>query len=157
MRPSRLPLLIVVPALLAGCGGGGSATPETTTAAGTAQPPPTETGGGSQATLPATPARQATFTVSLSGESHRATAGKPWRFVVHARTKGGRPVGGTAIIQVIVGDEVVDTLGWFAFTGTMQRSYRFSPQIRGRSGVVLSAKIIGPRGSKRATYAVRVV
>jgi hypothetical protein len=58
---------------------------------------------------------------------------------------------------VLVGREVVDTLGWFSFHGTLRRTYRFSPQIRGRSGVLFSAKIVASGGSKRATYPVRVV
>jgi hypothetical protein len=156
MLPRRLPPLIAI-FLLAGCGNGGSAAPETSITTGRAKPPRAATVTRPQAAQPGTPSRPATFTVTLSGESHRATAGEPWSFVVQARTRSGKPVRGTEIVQVIVGDEVVDTIGWFAFKGTMQRSYKFSPLIRGRSGVVLSAKIIGPGGSKRATYPVQVV
>jgi hypothetical protein len=167
VRPRSLSALLVVPLLLAACGGGGDdgsagGTTITTTDVTTTKPkPPRTTTVATTVTKPRPkpkkkkPAR-AKLVVAVYGQSHEARAGTPWRFVVKART-GARPVSGTAIVQVLVGRQVVDTLGWFTFRGTLRRTYRFSPQIRGRSGVLLSAKILFVGGSKRATYPVRVV
>lgn len=165
VRARALTALLVVPLLLAACGGGGDdgSAADTTTTADTATTtvtgPRTATAATTGTTTRPKPKKKPSrsrLVVAVYGESHEARAGTPWRFVVKAQT-GSKPVSGTAILQVLVGREVVDTLGWFTFRGTLRRTYRFSPQIRGRSGVLFSAKILAAGGSKRATYAVRVV
>lgn len=165
VRAKSISALLVLPLLLAACGGGddGSAAGSTATTTNvtttTGKPPRTAT-TATTATRPRPKPKKkrgaGKLVVALYGEGHQVRAGTPWRFVVKAQT-GSRPVSGTAIVQVLVGREVVDTLGWFTFRGTLRRTYRFSPQIRGRSGVLLSAKVLVGGGSKRATYSVRVV
>jgi hypothetical protein len=164
VRVRTLSALLVVPLLVAGCGGGGndgSAAGTTAATTTTTKPKPARTAtsattGTQTRSKPKKKPAAGKLVVSLYGQSHLVRAGTPWRFVVSART-GSKPISGTAIVQVLVGREVVDTLGWFAFKGTLRRTYKFSPVIRGRSGVLFSAKVLAGEGSKRAVYSVRVV
>src|SRR5206468_2351480 len=67
------------------------------------------------------------FRVTLAGASRTPTAGAPWRYVVRAVSPSGRPVNGTAVVRVVSGGRIVDTVGWFTFRGTLRNTYRWSP------------------------------
>jgi hypothetical protein len=95
------------------------------------------------------------FSVTVSGSNHSPRAGKLWRYVVRAVDPAGQPVGGTAIVQVLVRGRVVDTVGWFGFEGVLRRSYRFSTLLVGKSAV-FRAKVIGPGGVRFAGFKVHV-
>lgn len=94
------------------------------------------------------------FRVTLSGGGHAARVGAPWRFVVRAHDAAGA-VGGTAVVRIVVGGHISDTLGWFAFDGRLTRSYRWTKRLRGRLALV-QVRVVGPGGSRTAGYMVRV-
>ena len=98
----------------------------------------------------------ATFRVVVSGAGHRPVAGDDWQYVVKAVDSSGKPVSGTAIVRVFVGDKAVDTVGWFGFKGTLRGTYRWSPQLLG-SRATFRVKVVGPGGSRFAAYKVLVV
>jgi hypothetical protein len=155
--------LLVVVLLLAGCGGGGGgggaadggeaagttaatvATPtdvQTVTVPDTARVDPTSDG-------------DPTFTVELDPEDETATAGRPWRFTVRAVDSAGAPASATAKMRVFVGDELVDTLGWFPFEGTLTRTHTWPRALIGKD-VVLQAEVEGPGGTQRENADVRI-
>jgi len=154
----RRSLLLVVLAL-AGCGGGDDV--GTTTSA---QPSPTTT---STPTLTVTqpedtakaapePTGKPTFDVVLTGESTTPVAGKPWRYTVTATAMGGGPSGGTAKMRVFVDGELVDTIGYFAFTGKLTRTHVWPAEVKGKKGVVLQAEVEGDGGTQRTNLPVTV-
>jgi hypothetical protein len=132
MKEMRAAFLVLVSALLLG---GSAAAAQRTSRSGSAA--------------------TATFTVRLTGQNHRPVARTTWRYVVRARNRAGRPVAGTAVVRVLVKGKVTDTVGWFGFKGTLRRTYRWSRKLQGRYAV-LRAKVIGPGGSRIASYRVRV-
>jgi hypothetical protein len=155
MRPVRRALL-GLSLLAAGCGGGdagvvtnGAAPAPTaavtvTTQEDTAQAAPRPTG-------------KPEFRVELTGESSQATVGRPWRYTVRATAlTGGRPASGTAKMRIFVDDELVDTLGFFFFEGTLRRTHRWQSVLRGKTGVVLQAEVEGAGGTVRVNYPVTV-
>src|SRR5262245_33116829 len=95
------------------------------------------------------------FRASIAGADRRPVAGEPWTFAVRAVDHEGHAVAGTAVMRVLVRGRVVDTIGWFGFSGTLHRSYRWSPRLRG-SHAVLQANVIGPGGTHTVDYAVLV-
>jgi hypothetical protein len=95
------------------------------------------------------------FSATLSGQNRRPSVGTPWWWAVRARGAGGRAAGGTAIVRVVVAGHVVDTIGWFGFNGSIGRSYRWSPKLRGVPAL-FQAKILGPGGTRTVSFAVRV-
>jgi hypothetical protein len=158
----RAPVAVVLAAavLLTGCGGSKhkgksaakqTASPSATSTTGAAKPPAAKPTTAN----PTGPKKKATFSVSLKADNARPKAGTPWHFVVNARTRKGRPVAGTAIVRVLMQDNVVDTVGWFGFKGTLRRTYRWSPKLRGTT-VELQAKIVGTGGTSTASYLVTV-
>ena len=96
-----------------------------------------------------------TFRASIAGSSRTPVAGKPWAFAVRAVDRAGRAVDGTAVMRVLVRGRVVDTIGWFGFSGKLHRSYRWSQRLRG-SHALLQANVIGPGGTYTVDYAVLV-
>jgi hypothetical protein len=95
------------------------------------------------------------FRAAVTGATHRPAAGVPWRYVVRAVDASGRPVKGTAVVRVLVGARIVDTVGWFGFKGSFSRTYRWSPALRG-SAATFRARVVGPGGSRLIVYVVRV-
>lgn len=95
------------------------------------------------------------FRVQLGSQTRTPAVGARWVYRVRAVDARGRAVGGTAVIRVLVGGRVVDTVGWFAFKGTLRRSYRFGTQFAG-TRAVLQATVIGPRARLKARYPVRI-
>jgi hypothetical protein len=93
--------------------------------------------------------------VSISAAGHAPAAGRPWRFAVRAVTQGGRAVGGTAIVRVLVGDRVVDTVGWFGFNGTLHHSYRWPVALAGAPATLQVTVPIG-RTAYAGSYKVRI-
>jgi hypothetical protein len=147
-----LPVVAVV--LLAACGGSGEGTPVPTA--------DTETSTGIlTVTVPNTvnpkpvPTGKPSFTITLTAESHTARAGRPWGFTVRAVHSDGKPAAGTAKMRVFVGEEEVDTIGFFPFTGTFRRTYRFSPLLKGKDAI-LQAEVEGDGGTVRANWPVHV-
>jgi hypothetical protein len=145
---------LVVVVLLAACGGGGEGKPVTTAE--------TETSTGIlTVTVPNTvnpkpvPTGKPTFTITLTTESHTARAGRPWRFTVRAVGADGKPAAATAKMRVFVGKEEVDTIGFIPFTGTLTRTYRFSPLLKGKDAI-LQAEVEGEGGTRRANWPVHV-
>lgn len=148
-----LPLAAV--ALLAACGGGGEGKPVTTEAA-----PPTQTGivtvtVPNTANAKAVPTGTPKFKISITASAHTVRAGEPIRFTVRAVDANGKPAPGTAKMRVFLGRHAVDTLGFFPFTGSLKRGYRFSPLLKGKD-VILQAEVEGNGGTQRANWAVRV-
>ena len=110
----------------------------------TAQVEPTPTG---------TPA----FTVSLSADNATPVAGRPWRYTVTATGRGGVvPQATTAKMRVFVEGEHVDTLGFFAFEGTLTRTHRWPAVLKGKKDVVLQAEVEGEGGTQRTNLPVTV-
>lgn len=144
--------LLVLVVLAAGCGGGSASPP-----AETAQPTPTDV---QTVTIPDTanpeevPSGSPTFDVTLTGEANSAQAGTAWRYVVTAE-KEGQPASATAKMRVFVGDELVDTLGWFPFEGRYEGTHRWPRSLRGED-VVLQAEVEGEGGTRRVNYPVEV-
>jgi nitroreductase len=95
------------------------------------------------------------FRATLVGSSHAATAGAPWHFLVRALDAHGNSIQGTAIVRVVAGGRIVDTVGWFGFKRRILHAYRWSPTLRG-SVALLQAKVVGPGGTRTVVYAVRV-
>jgi hypothetical protein len=95
------------------------------------------------------------FSVRVKGQNRRPVAGKAWSFSVRAVTANRIRFSGTAIMRVLVGGKVVDTIGWFGFKGYLHRTYHWSPTLRGRHAV-LQAKVVGPGGIRTVGYAVSV-
>jgi hypothetical protein len=148
-------LLLVLALALAGCGGGDE---EGTTAVSppTAGPIVTVTQPENTAQADATPTGQPTFTVAVSGANQTPVAGRPWRFTVTATARGGGPAGGTAKMRVFVGDELVNTIGFFAFEGRLSRTHVWPAILKGKEDVVLQAEVEGEGGTQRANLPVTV-
>jgi hypothetical protein len=145
-------------ALLAACGGGGEGEPVTTGAA----PPPSDTSTGIQTiTVPNTanakpvPTGNPAFKIEITASAHTVRAGAPFRFIVNAVDADGKPAAGTAKMRVFLGSDPVDTIGFLPFTGTLTRTYRFSPLLKGKD-VVLQAEVEGAGGTQRANWPVHV-
>jgi hypothetical protein len=81
--------------------------------------------------------------------------GASFRFTVRAVDANGKRAAGTAKMRVFLGKEPVDTLGFFPFTGTLARTYRFSPLLKGKD-VILQAEVEGAGGTQRANWPVHV-
>jgi hypothetical protein len=140
-----------------GCGGGddgGGVAEPATTAPGPG--PITVTTPEETAQAEATPTGNPTFTIRLLAESPTATAGRPWRYTVRARSNSGGPAGGTAKMRVFVEGELVDTIGFFAFDNALTRTHRWPTVLKGKEGVVLQAEVEGDGGTQRANYPVTV-
>ena len=144
--------LLLVVLLAAGCGGGESASPTETT-----QPTPTDI---QTVTIPETanpeevPSGEPAFEVTLTGEADSAQAGSEWSYTVTAE-KDGQPASATAKMRVFVGDELVDTLGWFPFEGRYEGTHRWPRSLRGED-VVLQAEVEGEGGTQRVNFPVEV-
>jgi hypothetical protein len=149
--------LVLLVLLVAGCGGGGggdgSASPT-----GDPQPTPTEV---QTVTIPDTAnpeevtSGEPTFQATLTGEGSEAQAGSTWTYTVTAQ-RGGAPASGTAKMRVFVGDELVDTLGWFPFEGRFEGTHRWPRSLRGEE-VVLQAEVEGEGGTRRVNFPVEIV
>jgi hypothetical protein len=151
-----LPLIAV--AMVAACGGGGEGKPVTTEATPGPGQTPTEV---VTVTVPNTanakpvPTGKPTFKITITASAQTVRAGEPIRFTVRAVDANGKPAAGTAKMRVFLGSEVVDTLGFFPFTGTLTRNYRFSPLLKGKD-VILQAEVDGAGGTQRANWPMHV-
>ena len=150
-RPPLLLALVLVAA--AGCGDGGTA----------AQPPgATQTPTAVQTlTVPNTARPQATpdgdpaFTVALTGQSDEARAGEAWQFTVKATDEAGNPASGTAKMRVFADGQLVDTIGFFSFDGTLTKTHRWPRSLVGKD-VVLQAEVEGAGGTQRENFPLQV-
>jgi hypothetical protein len=95
------------------------------------------------------------FRASVRGQNRQPVAGAKWRFLVRAVGTKGAGFSGTAIVRVVVHRRIVDVVGWFGFKGTLRRTYRFSPRLRG-DAAIFQAKVVGNGGTRTVGYAVRV-
>jgi hypothetical protein len=127
-----------------GCGGGGGGGDHKS--AGTSPPP-----GPTTVAETGHPA----FNASLSTDTSTPKTGVPWAFAVRAVDARGRPIPATAIVRVIQGHKVLDTVGWFGFKGTLRRSYKWSSDLEG-SSAVLEVKVVGSGGTRAIRHAVKV-
>jgi hypothetical protein len=159
----RTLLLALVAVSLVGCGSdGGEATPPppSPTGATTVVPPTTTvvtvTAPEDTSDPRERPTGKPTFVVTLRGANATPTAGEPWRYTVTARARRGGSAGGTAKMRVFVGNELVDTIGFFAFDGTLTRTHRWPAVLKGQDGVVLQAEVEGDGGTQRVNFPVRV-
>ena len=59
-------------------------------------------------------------------------------------------------MRVFVDGELVDTIGFFGFTGTLSRTHRWPAVLKGKTGVVLQAEVEGDGGTQRANLPVTV-
>jgi hypothetical protein len=157
MRPMLRGLPLFAVALLAACGGGGEGEPVTTAAS---PPAPTSTDVvtvtvPNTANAKAVPTGKPTFKIVLTATTHSVRAGAPFAFTVRAVDANGTAAPGTAKMRVFLGSEVVDTLGFFPFTGTLRKTYKFSTLLKGKN-VVLQAEVEGAGGTQRANWPVQV-
>jgi hypothetical protein len=97
----------------------------------------------------------ARFHASVSGATRLPFAGHRWRYSVRAVNANGRAVRASALVQTLVDGRKLDTIGQFAFKGTLLGSYRWSTTLRGLT-VVLQAKVTGPGGTRTVRFPVRV-
>lgn len=98
----------------------------------------------------------AKFVATLSASGHTVLVGRPWRFTVRTYTRTGRPVGGTIIAQVLLSGKVIDTIGWFRYSGILSRQYHYGDADRGKT-VTFRARIIAKGTRRDLLYAVRVI
>lgn len=144
--------------LAAGCGGGGGGDDGSASPTGGAEPMPTEI---QTVTIPDTadpdevPSGEPAFEATLTAEGESAQAGAAWRYTVTAE-KDGAPASATAKMRVFVGDELVDTLGWFPFEGRYEGTHRWPRSLRGEE-VILQAEVEGEGGTQRVNFPVEVV
>jgi hypothetical protein len=151
---SLLLTLLALLALVAGCGGGddddGSASPnaaptptdvQTVTVPNTASPQPKASG-------------EPAFDATLSAQSHEAQPGAAWSWTVTAK-KDGAPASATAKMRVFVDDELVDTLGWFPFEGSLTKVHRWPRALSGKT-VVFQAEVEGEGGTRRVNWPVSI-
>jgi hypothetical protein len=148
--------LLLAAAVSAGCGGGNGDGGGTTVATPPTAGPITVTTPEDTAQAEATPTGKPTFIIRLTAESATPTAGRPWRYTVRAMAKSGGSAGGTAKMRVFVDDELVDTIGFFAFDDTLSRTHKWPTVLKGKKGVVLQAEVEGDGGTQRANYPVTV-
>jgi len=153
-------VMLLVTALLAGCGGGGtsdSASPGGTTAAAepapiaTTEPAQTDESGLDAERKPTKP-----FTITVSGTGHRPVAGEDWTFTVTAKNADGTPTDGTVRAYLLLDGKLYDTIGWFLFQGTYHRTIQF-PLERKDLPLVFRAQVEGNGGLKNAAdYPIKV-
>lgn len=142
----------------AGCGGSGSSSSQP---APTALPAATTTlaattatltlGGGGVPTGP--PTRK--YVASLTADGHTVGVGRPWTFTVRTHEKNGRPVAGTVVAQVLSGSNVIDTIGWFGYNGSLRKTFRFREAERGQE-LTFRATILANGGTRKLDYPVTV-
>jgi hypothetical protein len=156
MQPVRRYTFLLLLALATGCGGGSDETAPPGTAASTSTDVLTVTQPGNTAIAGEEPTGDPQFTVTLTGESTAPAAGRPWRYTVRARSKdGGSSASGTAKMRVWVDEELVDTLGFFAFDGQLVRTHVWPRSLRGEAAE-LQAEVEGDGGTQRAVLRVEV-
>src|SRR5215211_2909403 len=141
MRGVKRALGLGLALLVAGCGGGGGGDEDngTTAAAPPSVAPVTVTTTKDTSQAEPTPTGKPAFDVRLTAENAAPVAGQPWRYTVTATTKGGKPANATAKMRVFVEGELVDTLGFFAFEGTLTKTHKWPTVLKGKDGVVLQA------------------
>jgi hypothetical protein len=157
MQPvRRSALLLLLLAVAAGCGGGADQTaPPGGMTTSTSPDVLTVTQPNNTAMAGEDPTGDPQFTVTLSGESRQPTAGHPWRYTVRARAKDGSAASGTAKMRVWVDGELVDTLGFFTFDGTLVKTHTWPRALRGETAE-LQAEVEGDGGTQRAVFRVNV-
>jgi hypothetical protein len=101
-------------------------------------------------------ATDAKYTATLTAGGHTVLVGQPWRWTVRTYTATGRPVGGTVIAQVLLGGKVIDTIGWFRYSGSLSRVYHYGDADRGKT-VTFRARVIAKGRQRMLLYAVRVI
>jgi hypothetical protein len=154
VRPANALLLGLLACALAACGSDAGGTAET--ASETAPPVVTVTTPKETAQLKPDPTGEPTFTITLTGESHIAEAGERWGYTVTSRDQDGKPAGGTAKMRIFVGPELVDTLGFFSFTGRLTRTHVWQDTLVGKANVVFQAEVEGDGGTRRVNWPMRI-
>ena len=154
MQPVRRSLLLLI-VLAAGCGGGDDQTAQPGTTAPTSTDVLTVTQPGNTAEPGEVATGDPQFTVTLSAENTTPTAGRPWRYTVRAESKQGGSASGTAKMRVWVDGELVDTLGFFLFDGSLVKTHTWPRSLQGESAE-LQAEVEGDGGTQRAVLQVRV-
>ena len=151
---------LIVRLARAGCGGGGP--PADDGGATVAQPGTTAQTPTSVVTVKvpdtadpnAEPSGAPAFKANLTATGHSVAAGSPFSFTVTA-SKGGSPASATAKMRVFVGDELVNTIGWFAFDGKLEKSYVWPRSLKGKTAI-LQAEVQGEGGTQRVNWPVEV-
>lgn len=151
----RRSLLLLVLALAA-CGGVDDEAATTGDSGSPTAPVVTVTQPKDTAQAAPEPTGKPTFAITISAENRKPVAGTSWRYTVTAAAKGGGSAGGTAKMRVFVEDELVDTLGFFAFDGRLTRTHVWPAVLRGKKEVVLQAEVEGAGGTQRANLPVIV-
>jgi hypothetical protein len=163
MQAVRRASILIVLLALAGCGGGGADEGGSAGDGGTTAAQPTTTGSSTgvltvKVPNTADPNAEASgspvFKAGLTATAHSVAAGSPFAFTVTA-TKGGEPAPGTAKMRVFVDDELVNTIGWFAFEGRLVKSYVWPRSLKGKTAV-LQAEVEGEGGTQRVNWPVEV-
>ena len=144
-------------ALAAGCGGGGDADRDRRGDAAPSTPPDVLTVKQPNTAEPGEdPTGDPQFTVTLTGESRdgrpRGARGATPSVRRRSRAARGR---GTAKMRVFVDGELVDTLGFFPFDGTLVKTHTWPRSLRGKTAE-LQAEVEGDGGTQRAVFRVDV-
>jgi hypothetical protein len=157
MQPVRRASILIVLLALAGCGGGGPDDGATAAQPGATSPTPTDVVTvkvPDTADPNAEPSGSPAFEANLTATGHTVAAGSPFSFTVTA-SKGGTPASGTAKMRVFVDDQLVNTIGWFAFDGKLEKSYVWPRSLKGKTAI-LQAEVEGEGGTQRVNWPVNV-
>ena len=95
------------------------------------------------------------FKATLVTDGHNPAVGEPWHFTVKASNRNGTPVAGTVKAEVLLSGKVIDTIGWFGFSGTLKHTVKWTPDKKGQP-LVFRAEIDANGGAKYLDYPIRV-
>ena len=95
------------------------------------------------------------FTVTLSGESRSRPRGARGATPSARSRRTASAASGTAKMRVWVDGELVDTLGFFSFDGTLVKTHTWPRSLRGETAE-LQAEVEGDGGTQRAVFRVVV-
>ncbi len=95
------------------------------------------------------------FKATLVTDGHNPAVGKPWHFTVKASNRDGTPVAGTVKAEVLLSGKLIDTIGWFGFSGTLKHAVRWTSDKKGQP-LVFRAEIEANGGARHLDYPIRV-
>jgi hypothetical protein len=95
------------------------------------------------------------FSATFTAPTHSPKPGVGWKYAVYVRNRAGFPIVATAKQQVLLGTRKIDVIGWNKFRGVWRRTYVWPREDRGKP-LTFQVLVVGPGGTKRLNYAVRV-
>ena len=150
----RLVLFSTLVLVAGGCGGSSpSSAPPAGGPAPTTTAPPVSPGATTTSEPPGLPTTP--FKAKLVTDGPSPIVGKPWHFTVKASNRDGTPVAGTVKAEVLLSGKLIDTIGWFGFSGTLKHAVRWTSDKKGQP-LVFRAEIDANGGAKYLDYPIRV-